>query len=85
MNEVRACYTCKQPKTGSHKSYCKACGRDVQGPRSKRGVADHDHVTGVFRGIICNGCNVALGMLGDDPVHLRALAEYLESRKVAAL
>jgi hypothetical protein len=39
---------------------------------------DHDHVTGAFRGWICEGCNLALGAVHDNPDVLRALAEYLE-------
>ncbi len=27
--------------------------------------ADHDHVTGEFRGWLCRKCNMALGLLGD--------------------
>jgi hypothetical protein len=39
---------------------------------------DHDHSTGMVRGIICNRCNMALGNVGDSPKILRALADYLE-------
>lgn len=49
----------------------------VCGSRS-RIVYDHSHATGLFRGWLCNACNVALGLVRDDPVRLRALAEYLE-------
>lgn len=37
---------------------------------------DHDHKTGKLRGILCHGCNCALGLLGDDPEKCNALAEY---------
>jgi hypothetical protein len=40
--------------------------------------SDHDHRSGQFRGVLCRGCNVALGWLDDDPARLRALAAYLE-------
>lgn len=39
---------------------------------------DHDHETKKFRGIVGNHCNLALGMLKDDPRTLRRLARYLE-------
>jgi Recombination endonuclease VII len=39
---------------------------------------DHDHVTGQFRGWLCNKCNVGIGMLGDDLASLRRAVAYLE-------
>jgi hypothetical protein len=39
---------------------------------------DHCHATGAFRGWLCDRCNVALGMVRDDPAVLRRLAAYLE-------
>lgn len=41
-------------------------------------VIDHDHVTDVVRGLVCNTCNVALGMLKDSPVVARSAAAYLD-------
>ncbi|MFA1547181.1 endonuclease VII domain-containing protein [Actinomadura chokoriensis] len=38
---------------------------------------DHDHVTGVVRGMACGGCNAGMGQLGDDPTSLRRAADYL--------
>jgi hypothetical protein len=40
---------------------------------------DHDHDTGLFRGILCRSCNAALGMFKDDSDLLRRAAEYLEA------
>ena len=48
-------------------------------PNSKHGWStDHHHTAGTFRGILCHQCNVALGMMQDDPLRLRLAAEYVE-------
>jgi hypothetical protein len=39
---------------------------------------DHDHLTGAFRGWLCQLCNSAAGMSGDNSAILRWLASYLE-------
>ena len=38
---------------------------------------DHDHATGEVRGRLCNGCNAALGFLGEDAARIRGLIDYL--------
>lgn len=43
--------------------------------------ADHDHKTGVFRFLLCQGCNKALGGVKDSPEVLRRLANLLETPK----
>lgn len=40
---------------------------------------DHDHNTGEIRGMLCNGCNKAVGFAVDDPNTLRSLAAYLDT------
>lgn len=40
---------------------------------------DHSHVTNKVRGLLCDHCNRAIGLLGDDPAVLRSAASYLES------
>ena len=40
---------------------------------------DHDHLTGEFRGYLCNNCNVGLGMLQDCPVVLDKAIAYLNA------
>ena len=47
-------------------------------PRSQALGVDHDHKTGKVRGLLCSPCNVALGMLKDDPELLLRAAIYLE-------
>lgn len=39
---------------------------------------DHCHRTNQVRGLLCDHCNWSLGHAKDNPVILRALAEYLE-------
>ncbi|XVQ07746.1 endonuclease domain-containing protein [Spirillospora sp. CA-255316] len=43
---------------------------------------DHDHVTGVVRGMLCDGCNSGMGQLRDDPVALRRAADYVQGALV---
>jgi hypothetical protein len=46
---------------------------------SSRVCADHKHTTPPKpRGLLCNSCNRAIGMLQDNPAILRAAAEYIE-------
>jgi predicted nucleic acid-binding Zn ribbon protein len=61
---------------------CAIC-RSADWPgKDNRPHADHDHVTGQFRGILCGNCNNGIGMLGEDPSRLRAAADYLERARV---
>jgi len=61
----------------SQKSVCAIC-KGGSGRRSKLDV-DHDHQTGVVRGLLCSRCNIAIGRFEDNPVYLRQAAEYLET------
>lgn len=60
---------------------CAICGspetRIVKGTLNSL-VVDHNHETGVIRGLLCALCNTALGKFHDDPDLLRRAAEYLE-------
>lgn len=53
---------------------CEVCGSG-----GRIGV-DHNHETGLVRGFLCTGCNVAIGMVKDDPARLEKLALYLRER-----
>lgn len=49
-------------------------------PKSKTGWhTDHCHRTGKVRGILCHGCNHALGAVEDSTKTLHALIEYVEA------
>lgn len=56
---------------------CAICHRPE---RTRRRLSvDHDHDSGVIRGLLCTNCNAGIGNLGDNPGLLRVAAEYLEA------
>lgn len=62
---------------------CKVCG--CKDPESKRNrgrdglSVDHCHVTGKIRGLLCTGCNIAIGQAKESPERLEKLAAYLRN------
>lgn len=64
----------------AHGGCCAICGDEPQ----DRLHIDHDHHTGIVRGLLCRGCNHALGNALDDPARLRAMADYLERHAKAS-
>jgi hypothetical protein len=77
----RACTMCCLASTRQHRALkklhqtpteeCECCG--------KRGklVIDHCHITGTYRGWLCQGCNVAIGRLGDTAQGVQRALDYL--------
>ena len=55
---------------------CPICQADLA-EIGRRPATDHDHQTGMVRGILCHTCNVGIGYLQDDPEIMRRAAEYV--------
>lgn len=63
---------------------CAICHRPDPGREGYEHLhVDHDHATGLVRGLLCHGCNTALGFVGDEIETLRSMVRYLE-RHVSA-
>ena len=61
---------------------CKVCGKEEnvihhRTGKSKDLSVDHCHETGKVRGLLCQRCNLALGMVKDDTNLLGLLTNYL--------
>lgn len=70
VEQKGCCATCDKPETG----------KDNNG-RVKWLAVDHDHENGAVRGLLCENCNKALGLIGDNVATLRAAIRYLERHK----
>jgi len=58
---------------------CAICRIGVdRATRKERLSVDHCHATGRVRGLLCDSCNRAIGLLGDDPDRVSAAAAYLQ-------
>jgi len=58
---------------------CAICG-SVPDMTQKHGAlhVDHDHATGLVRGLLCRSCNAGLAFFKDDPQRLMAAIGYLK-------
>jgi hypothetical protein len=54
---------------------CAICGTDDPGKLDF--CADHDHATGIKRGVLCRKCNSGLGHFNDNPELIARAIEYL--------
>ena len=57
---------------------CECCGEH---PAKRPLHVDHCHDSGLFRGWICNKCNLGIGLLGDTEDALIRALEYLRRLK----
>lgn len=61
---------------------CAICGKHSEDCKQSLNV-DHDHITKKVRGLLCNQCNQALGLLKDNISNLLKAINYLEKNKDA--
>ena len=61
LQQNEVCAICKNPELG----------------RNTVLSVDHNHNTGKIRGLLCNGCNLALGLLKDNSYTLYNAIKYL--------
>lgn len=64
---------------------CKICGK-MEARKRKDGELynlhiDHDHKTLEVRGLLCNRCNICLGLVHDDIELFNKMIDYLEETK----
>jgi hypothetical protein len=60
---------------------CAICSRSIVFGTAGGAHVDHCHTTGRVRGILCGGCNTALGKLGDTIESLERVVRYLQGVK----
>lgn len=58
---------------------CAICGKE---PNGRPLCIDHNHITNTIRGLLCDSCNFALGLLKDDPILCTNASEYLKRNNV---
>ncbi|MCZ2076552.1 MAG: endonuclease VII domain-containing protein [Bryobacterales bacterium] len=61
----------------AHGGKCEICGITPQG----RIHVDHNHTTGMIRGILCHACNYGIGCFKDNAARLVRAAQYLRERE----
>ena len=61
---------------------CAICKTNTNGGRGlgSRLAVDHDHITGLVRGLLCSMCNQGIGMFKDDVELLHKAIAYLEKK-----
>lgn len=63
----------------SQNAVCAICQEPCHTGRAL--AVDHCHETGRIRGLLCNRCNQAIGILQDSPHNCLAAAKYLQQTK----
>jgi hypothetical protein len=65
-----------QQMVAAQGNVCAICSGPPKGAGHRLHI-DHHHATGVIRGLLCSNCNIAIGLLADDPDRVEAVAHYL--------
>lgn len=60
---------------------CGICGREGNSTKSRLLAVDHCHATGKIRGLLCNNCNTAIGLLNEDENLFSLAVKYLQTHK----
>ena len=63
------------------KGKCACCGIH-QNELTQKFAVDHDHDTGLIRGLLCSLCNTGIGKLGDNIEGLMRALNYLEKHEL---
>lgn len=58
---------------------CAICRKPETNKRRKNLSVDHDHATGKVRALLCASCNLAVGLVEDDPARALRIIAYLEA------
>jgi hypothetical protein len=60
---------------------CKLCGTHENTQHHGRLHVDHCHETGLYRGLLCNVCNMGLGAFKDNTYVMQKAIEYLNENR----
>ena len=84
LERVKACYGLEPEEYNelvkAANKTCQICGTPEGDDKPTKLVVDHCHDTGKVRGLICDRCNRALGLVGDNTKTLSNLITYLEKQ-----
>jgi Recombination endonuclease VII len=64
---------------------CAICHSSDKGRKDRYFCVDHDHSTGLVRGLLCHPCNSGIGLLQDNAQLLRKAADYLDTHNKEAV
>lgn len=68
-----------------HRTSGRCCICEKPFSLTRRPAIDHDHRTGLWRGVPCSECNLELGLQHENAKKLRNMADYLDAPPLAHL